>query len=91
VVATATASVTLSWTPPTQNTDGSALTNLAGYKVYWGTTQGSYPNSVTLNNPGLSTYVVTQLTPATWYFTMTALNAQGIESALSNAASKIVP
>lgn len=90
VVATATSSVTLSWTPPTQNTDGSTLTNLAGYKVYWGTTQGSYPNSVTLNNPGLTSYVITQLTPATWYFTMTALNAQGIESALSNAASKMV-
>jgi hypothetical protein len=91
VVATATASVTLSWTPPTQNTDGSALTDLAGYKVYWGTTQGSYPNSVTLNNPGLASYVVDQLTPATWYFAMSALNNQGIESALSNSASKLVP
>ena len=91
VVATATGSVTLSWTPPTQNTDGSALSDLAGFKVYWGTTQGAYPNSVTLNNPGLTSYVVTTLTPATWYFAMSALNGQGIESALSNTASKAVP
>jgi hypothetical protein len=90
VVAMATGSVTLNWTAPTQNTDGSALMNLAGYKVYWGTTQGQYPNSVTLNNPGLATYVVDQLTPATWYFAMTALNAQGAESSLSNTASKVV-
>jgi len=68
VVGTATGSAHLTWTPPTQNTDGSALTNLAGYKIHWGTTQGSYSNSVTVNNPGLSSYVVEQLTPATWFF-----------------------
>jgi hypothetical protein len=45
---------------------------------------------VTLNNPGLASYVVDQLTPATWYFAMSALNNQGIESALSNSASKLV-
>ncbi len=90
VVATASGSATLNWTPPTQNTDGSSLSDLSGYKVYWGTTQGSYPNSVTLSNPGLTSYVVSQLTPATWYFAMTALNSQGIESALSNATSKTV-
>jgi hypothetical protein len=88
VVGTATGSATLTWNPPTQNTDGSALTNLAGYKVYWGTSQGSYPNSVTLNNPGLSSYVVDQLTPANWYFALTAVNAAGVESAYSNVASK---
>jgi hypothetical protein len=90
VVATATGSATLTWTPPTQNTDGSQLTDLAGYRVYWGTTQGNYPNSVTLSNAGLSTYVVDQLTPATWYFVVTALNSQGAESQFSNMASKLV-
>ena len=41
VQAVATGSATLSWTPPTTNTDGSSLTNLAGYKVYWGPSQGT--------------------------------------------------
>jgi len=90
VVATATGSATLSWTPPTQNTDGSPLNNLAGYKVYWGTSQGNYSSSVTVNNPGLATYVVDQLTPATWYFTVTAVNGAGVESGFSNVASKQV-
>ena len=90
VVATATGSATLSWTPPTQNTDGSPLTNLAGYRVYWGTSQNSLTNSVTLSNPGLSSYVVDQLTPATWYFAMTALNSSGSESSQSNIATKQV-
>jgi Putative Ig domain len=90
VVATATGSATLSWTPPTQNTDGSALTNLSGYRIYWGTSQNSLVNSVTVDNPGLSSYVVDQLTPATWYFAAAALNASGMESAPSNLASKTV-
>ena len=44
----------MTWTPPTQNTDGSPLNNLAGYRVYWGTQQGNYSNSVTIANPGLA-------------------------------------
>jgi Putative Ig domain len=90
VVATATGSATLLWTPPTQNSDGTPLTDLAGYKIYWGTSQGNYSSSVTVNNPGLTSYVVEQLTPATWYFVATALNSKGAESAPSNVGSKTV-
>jgi putative Ig domain-containing protein len=90
VVGTATGSAMLTWTPPTQNTDGSPLNNLAGYRVYWGTQQGNYPNSVTLSNPGLASYVVDQLTPAQWYFVVTAYSSTGVESGFSNMASKQV-
>jgi hypothetical protein len=91
VQATASGSATLSWQPPTQNTDGSALTNLAGYKVYWGTSQGTYPNSVTLNNPGLATYVVGNLVSGTYFFVVTSFNTAGAESSRSNSASKVIP
>jgi hypothetical protein len=47
-------SVTLSWTPPTENEDGTALTDLDGYRIYWGTTAGIYPNSVTIDNESVS-------------------------------------
>jgi sporulation protein YlmC with PRC-barrel domain len=90
VTAVATGSVTLLWTPPTRNTDGSPLTNLAGYKVYWGPTQGNYTNSTTLNNSGLTSYVIDQLTPGTWHFVATALNSQGVESSFSNPASTTI-
>ena len=90
VVATANGTATLSWTPPTQNTDGSSLTNLAGYKVYWGTSAGNYTNSTSITTPGVTSYMVEQLTPATWYFVTTALNAQGVESTFSNVASKTI-
>ena len=91
VVAVANGSATLTWTPPTTNTDGSPLTNLAGYRVRWGPAPGNYTNTVTLNNPGLASYVVTNLVPGTHYFVVTAVNSSGVESRLSNVASKTMP
>jgi hypothetical protein len=82
VVASAKGSATLSWQPPTTNDDGTPL-KLSGYRIYWGLTEGHYPNSVTLNNPGLTRYVVEQLAPATYYFVATALSSDG-ESEPSN-------
>jgi len=81
-VSSAAGATTLSWTPPTTNEDGTSLT-LTGYKIYWGLTEGNYPHSVTLQNPGLTRYVVEQLTSETWYFVATALSADG-ESPPSN-------
>lgn len=91
VQAMATGSATLSWQPPTQNTDGSPLTNLAGFKVYWGPSLGTYPNSVTLNNPGLATYVVGNLVSGTYFFVVTSFSTAGTESSRSNSASKTIP
>ena len=90
VLAVATGSVTLSWTPPTTNSNGSPLTNLAGYRVHWGTAIGTYTSSVTLDNPGLASYVVEGLAPGTYYFVVTALNSAGAESQFSNVASKTI-
>ena len=90
VVGTATGSATLTWQPPTGNTDGSPLSDLAGYRVYWGITQGNYSSSTALSNPGLTSYVIEQLTPATWYFVVTAVNSTGVESNYSNVVSKAV-
>lgn len=90
VVATATGSATLSWDVPTRNNDGSPLTNLASYRVYFGTSQDALPNSMNIDNPGIATFVVEQLTPATWYFVVTAVNATGVESQFSNMAMKRV-
>ncbi|HZD53679.1 MAG TPA: putative Ig domain-containing protein, partial [Woeseiaceae bacterium] len=65
-------SVTLSWQAPTKNTDGSALTDLAGYKIYYGLARGEYTESIRIDNPGITTYVVENLSPNTWYFVATS-------------------
>ena len=88
---TGTGTATLSWTAPTQNEDGTPLTDLAGYKLYWGTTPGNYPNSVTIDNPGLTTFVVENLVSGTYEFVATAFNTSGVESQFSNTATKTVP
>lgn len=87
VVQTAFGSATLTWVAPTTKTDGSPV-DLAGFKIYWGPSSRNYTNSVTINSPGQLTYVIDQLTPATWHFAVTAIDSSGRESAFSNEATK---
>jgi len=85
-----TSSATLTWTPPLTHTDGSALTDLAGYRIYYGTTSGNYSSVITLNNPGLSEYVIDNLPSNTYYMVITAVDSSGIESTYSNEVSKSI-
>ena len=81
---------TLSWLPPTENSDGSTLTDLAGYRIYYGRNRDNLTQVVELDNPGLTRYVVENLTSARWFFAMTSVNADGVESARSPIASKTI-
>ena len=83
-------SATLSWTAPTKNEDGSDLIDLAGFKLYWGTSPGTYPNSVTIDNPTVTTYIVENLAPGTYEFVATSFNTSGVESRYSGAATKVI-
>jgi len=83
-------SVTLSWNPPTENSDGTALTNLAGYRIYYGRNKDNLTQSVALNNAGVTRYVVENLSPARWHFAMTSLNTVGTESRRSPTVSKTI-
>jgi hypothetical protein len=83
-------SANLSWTPVTQNTDGTALQDLAGYKVYYGNAPYAFTTEVTLANPNATSYVVNDLGTGTWYFAITAYTSSGSESAYSNIASKTI-
>jgi hypothetical protein len=85
-----TGAVTLNWTPPTENTDGTPLTNLSGYDIHYGNSSGNYTQTITVSNPGIATYVVDNLTPGTYFFTVTAVNSQGAQSPLSSQVSTTV-
>ncbi len=85
-----TGSATLTWSPPVQNVDGSALTNLAGYKVYYGKSATSLTSSDTISNPGIATYVVGNLTPGTWFFAVKSFTSASAESDFSGTVSQII-
>jgi hypothetical protein len=83
-------SATVSWTAPTENTNGTALTNLAGYVISYGTSSSALNQQVKVANAGITTYVVSNLSPGTWYFTVTAYSASNTQSAPSGTASYTV-
>lgn len=91
VLQAANGSAALSWTPPTQNTDGSSLTNLVGYRVVYGRSSTSLDQIVQISNAGASAYTVTGLSAGTWYFAVKAYNSAGAESNVSNVGSKTIP
>jgi len=86
----ATGSAKLTWTAPTTNSDGSAITGLAGYHIHYGTTAASLTNTVDITNPATLTYVVANLQAGTWYFAVTAYTNAGIESSQSNVGKKTI-
>jgi hypothetical protein len=78
--------VSLTWQAPTENTDGSALQNLGGYIIHYGTASKQYTSQITITNPGLTTYVVESLPAGTYYFSMTATTSAGVQSSPSSEA-----
>jgi hypothetical protein len=85
-----TGSATLSWIAPTTREDGSALTNLAGYKIYYGRMSGTYDYTVEISNPGVQTYVVEELVSGDWYFVLSAYDSSDVESNPSNEVSRTI-
>ncbi len=85
----------LSWIAPTQNTDGTALTDLAGFKIHLGQTQGGpYPVTIDIADPTAITLTIPNLTDGlTYYFVATAYNSASEvqESDFSGEVSKTIP
>ena len=90
VVEHSSGSVSLTWQPPTQNTDGSPLTNLNGYRIHYGTQSGNYEAAIDIDNSSITRYVVENLAPGTYFFAVSAVSQNGAESDLSGEASKTI-
>jgi len=87
---TTTGSATLSWTAPTLDADGSPVSNLTGYNIYYGKSPTTLTNVITVNNPASGSHVIGNLASGTWYFGIKAYNSQADESALSSIVSKTI-
>ena len=84
------ASAELSWQAPTQNTDGSTLTNISGYHIHVGTDPNALGTIIDVTNASATSYIVNNLLPGTWYFGVSAYSTAGVEGDLSNIGSKTV-
>lgn len=91
VAPAANGSALLTWVPPLTNSDGSLLTNLAGYRVQYGKSQTSLDQVKEIANPLTLTTTIDNLTSGTWYFAVRAYSAAGSVSDVSNVAQKVVP
>ena len=85
-----TGSAELTWTAPTKNEDGTALTNLAGYKVRYGQSAGALGQLRDITTPATTSVTIEGLTAGTWYFTVASYTNAGVESAPTGAVSKAI-
>ncbi len=83
-------SATLSWSAPTTNEDGSPLTDLRGYRVYYGVEQSTLTRRIEVPDADVTSATIEELEPATWYFAVQAYTTDGTESTSSNVVSKTI-
>lgn len=83
-----TGSISLTWSAPTTNSDGSPVSDLAGYRVYYGTASGFYTDNVTINNPSTLSATISNLPADTYYVIVRAFNSLNAESQASIEVSK---
>jgi hypothetical protein len=89
-ISVATGSASLSWSAPTQNTDGTPLTDLAGYTISYGTSASELTQTIQVADPSATSYVVGNLSAATYYFAVEAYTTAGTQSAPSSVDSKAI-
>lgn len=89
----ATQGTKLSWTAPTQNNDGTPISGLSGYKIYWSTTSGVYTNAQSKDVGNVLTIPIATVTGSNniYYFVATAYNTTGSESNFSNEVRNTIP
>jgi hypothetical protein len=82
-----TSTISLAWDAPV-NSEGLPLANVAGYKVYYGTSSGSYDKQI--NVGPRTTCTIDGLAPGTYYIAVSCYDIYGNESSFSNEASKSI-
>jgi hypothetical protein len=85
-----TGSASLSWTAPTHNSDGTPLTDLSGYTIYYGTNASALTQTIQVASPSATSYVVSGLSPGTYYFAVAANTTVGTQSAQTSAVSDTI-
>jgi hypothetical protein len=82
--------VSLAWTAPTLNEDGTVLSDLAGYTIVYGSSRTALDKSIRIANPGIDQYVLDSLPAGTYYFGVKAFTSTGVESTTSNIVTRTI-
>lgn len=84
--------ISFSWTAPAEREDNTALSlsEIAGYKIYYGTSKGNYSNSVSINDGTATSHTFNNFAAGTYYFVITTRDVDGRESQYSTELSKSI-
>jgi hypothetical protein len=85
-----TGDATLSWIAPTEDTDGTPIVGLAGYRIYYGASATQMSNVISVSSPTAVAYEISNLAAGTWYFAIAAYNTESEQSALTATISKTI-
>jgi hypothetical protein len=83
-------SASLIWTKPTQNTNGSPVTNLAGYVIRYGTSSTALNTQISVGSANTTDLEIENLSPGNWYFKVAAINTANVESQFSSIVNKTI-
>jgi hypothetical protein len=83
-------SASLSWSQPTENTDGSRLTNLAGFVIRYGTSSTALKTEISVISAGATGVEITNLSPGNWQFEVAAINTSNVKSQFSAIVGKTI-
>lgn len=84
--------IALTWAAPSERGDGTALalSEIAGYRIYYGTSQGSYPLSVDILDKAADQAELNNLESGTYYVVVTTIDSDGRESTYSDELSQTI-
>jgi hypothetical protein len=80
----------LSWSQPTENTDGSRLTNLAGYVIRYGINSAALKTQISVASASATGVEITNLSPGNWHFEIAAINTANVLSQFSAIVGKTI-
>jgi hypothetical protein len=89
-VTTPPGSASLIWSKPAQNTNGSPLTDLAGFIVRYGTNAAALSSQISVGSPGTTSVQIDNLNPGIWYFEVAAVTAANVIGEFSAVVSKAI-
>jgi hypothetical protein len=86
------AAISLSWNAPYEREDGTpiAMSEIAGYRVYYGMSQGSYTEEVDVKDGSTMEVTLDGVASGTYYIVVTTYDVDGRESGYSDEVVKTI-